>query len=284
LNQLKGTTALVTGASRGIGPFVADALVRHGARLALVARSADELHAQAARIENGGGVAIALPADLLAQGVVDEVVRRTEERLGTVDILVNNAGVELIGPLQQLGLDEIQRIVGLNLVGTLALTRAVLPGMLQRRRGHIVTMASLSGHLHPPFYETYAATKAGLIAFSHSLRGSLRGTGVSASVIVPSFVRSVGMRRYTEDDDGVGIAPLAGGKPPEAVARAVVRAIRRDRAEIVVAPWATKVALWLLGGMPGARRALIRVSGVDAMYRRVVEKRGHGFTGPGRDR
>jgi short-subunit dehydrogenase len=283
LNHLDGKTALVTGASRGIGPFIAHALARRGVRLALVARSADELDAQVARIDARGGSAIALPADLLATGKADDVARAAEERLGLVDILVNNAGVELIGPLQDLGLEEIERIIRLNLLGTMALTHAVLPGMLRRRRGHIVNMASLSGHLHPPFYETYAATKAALIAFSHSLRGSLRGTGVSASVIVPSFVRTVGMRRYTEDDDGVGIARLAGGKPPEAVAGAVVRAIRRNRAEIVVAPLATKMALWLLGGIPGAKRGLIRISGVDAMYRRVVAKRGHGFTGPGQD-
>jgi short-subunit dehydrogenase len=281
LNPLDGRTALVTGASRGIGPFIANALARRGVRLALVARSADELDAQVARIDAEGGQAIALPADLSATGGAEVIARTVEKRLGALDILVNNAGVELIGPLQDLALDEIQQIIGLNLAGTIALTRAVLPGMMRRRRGHIVTMASLSGHLHPPFYETYAATKAALIAFSHSLRGSLRGTGVSASVIVPSFVKAVGMRRYTEDDDGVGIAPLAGGKPPEAVAAAVVRAIRKDRAEIVVAPLVTKIALWLLGGMPGAKRGLIRVSGVDAMYRRVVEKRGHGFTGPG---
>lgn len=280
MNHLDGRTALVTGASRGIGPFIAHALAHHGVRLALVARSTRELEAQVARIAAEGGSAVALPADLLATGKAADIARAVEERLGAVDILVNNAGVELIGPLQDLGLDEIQQIIGLNLLGTIALTRAVLPGMLHRHSGHIVNMASLSGHLHPPFYETYAATKAGLIAFSHSLRGSLRGTGVSASVVVPSFVRTVGMRRYTEDDDGVGIAPLAGGKPPEAVAAAVVRAIRRDRAEIVVAPLATRIALRLLGGIPGAKQGLIRISGVDRMYRRVVEKRGHGFTGP----
>lgn len=283
MNPLDGRTALVTGASHGIGPFIAHALARHGVRLVLVARSADELQAQAKRIQDAGGSAAAIPADLLATDAMDEVVRRAEQGVGPVDILVNNAGLELIGPMEQLGLDEIERIIRLNLVASMALTQAVLPGMLSRRRGHVVNMASLAGHLHPPFYEAYTATKAALIAFSHSLRGSLRGTGVSASVIVPSFVRNVGMRRYTEDDDGVGIAPLAGGRPPEAVAAAVVRAIRRDRAEIVVAPLLTRLSLRLLGGFPGAKQALIRVSGVDAMYRRVVAKRGHGFTKPGRD-
>ncbi len=282
MNQLNGRTALVTGASRGIGPIIARALARRGVRLALVARSAKELDVQAARIRETGADAVAIPADLQNTASMAELVQRAEEEVGAIDILVNNAGVELIGPLHQLELDEMEQIVRLNLMATMALTRAVLPGMLERRRGHIVTLASLAGHLYPPFYETYAATKSALIGFSHSLRGSLRGTGVGASVVVPSFVRNVGMRRYTEAEDGVGIAWLAGAKTPEAVAAAVVRAIRRNRAEIVVAPLLTKISLRLLGGTPAAKQALIRISGVDAMYRRVVEKRGHGFTKPER--
>ncbi|HKJ93772.1 MAG TPA: SDR family NAD(P)-dependent oxidoreductase [Longimicrobiales bacterium] len=278
--NLQGRVALVTGASHGIGPFIAEALARRGARLALVARSRDELDTQAARIDNMGGSAIAMPADLLKPHAADDVVRNVEQRLGAVDMLVNNAGLELVGPLEELDPEAIDRILALNLRAPLAMAHAALPGMIRRRRGHIVNMASLAGHLHPPFYETYVATKAGVIGFSHSLRRSLRGTGVSASVIVPGFVTRVGMRRYTEDDEGVGIPAMAGGKPPEAVARAVVRAIRRDRAEIVVAPLRTKLALWLLGGT-SFRQTLLAISGVDAMYRRLVQRRGHGFTRPG---
>ncbi len=274
--------ALLTGASRGIGARIALALARAGARLALVARSDEQLEETAAAVRGAGGEAVVLPADLLADGAVPDVLARAEQALGPVDVLVNNAGIELIGRLHERPFEDTERVIRLNLIKTMELTRAVLPGMLERGRGHVVVMASLAGHVHPPFYEGYASSKAALIAFSHSLRGGLRGTGVSASVIVPSFVSEVGMRRYTEDDDGVGIAALAGAKPPEAVARAVVRAVRKDRAEIIVAPWATRLTFGLLGGWPSLKQAvMIGLSGVHRMYRRVVDAReGGGFTGP----
>lgn len=282
MRNLHGAVCLVTGASRGIGAEVSRALARRGARLALAARSEEELAVVAAEVRELGGDAVVLPLDMLDEAGVEAMPGRVASALGPVDVLVNNAGVELIGRLQEVPFAALERVIRVNLLGTMRLTRAVVPGMVERARGHVVTMASLSGHMHPPFYEAYASSKAGLIAFSHSLRGSLRGTGVSASVVVPSFVTDVGMRRYTRDDDGVGIAPVAGGVSPQSVARAVVRAIRRDRAEVLVAPLPTAAALKLLGGIPGVKRALVRISGVDRMYRRVVERRGGGgFTGTG---
>lgn len=282
MKKLNGAVVLVTGASRGIGKHVAYAFARRGARLALAARTEDELAAVAAGVRDLGTEAAVLPLDMLDEDAVEGMAHRVAAALGPVDVLVNNAGIELIGRLHEVPFENIERVIRVNLLGTMRLTRSVVPGMLERGRGHVVTMASLSGHMHPPFYEAYASSKAGLIAFSHSLRGGLRGTGVSASVVVPSFVTEVGMRRYTHDDDGVGIAPVAGGVAPESVARAVVRAVRRDRAEILVAPLPTAIALKLLGGMPSVKRALIRISGVDGMYRRVVDRRGGGgFTGHG---
>lgn len=282
MKDLRGAVVLVTGASRGIGEHVAYAMAARGARLALAARSEGQLEGVAARVREAGAEAVVLPVDLSKPGAAESLVAGTEQVLGPVDVLVNNAGIELIGRIHEVPFEHIERVIRVNLLGTMRLTRATIPGMIERGRGHVVNMASLSGQMHPPFYEAYASSKAALIAFSHSLRGSLRGTGVSASVIVPSFVTEVGMRRYTKDDDGVGIAPVAGGKSPQSVARAVVRAVRRDRAEILVAPLPTALAVKLFGGLSTVRRAVIRISGVDRMYRRVVEqRRGGGFTGHG---
>lgn len=186
---------------------------------------------------------------------------------GSQPVLVNNAGVQLTAPFQAYPPERIEVAVRVNLLAPMLLTRTVLPGRIERGRGHIVNMASLAGKIGLPRSAPYGATKAGLIMFTHSLRTELAGTRVGASVICPGFVAGDGM--YARNEELVGPAPkLLRPTTTDRVVRAVLRAIERNRAETIVnpipvrpvsilqelAPWSTPPTHRLLGTMDFAGR------------------------------
>ena len=146
-------------------------------------------------------------------------MQKAIKRLGAIDILVNNAGVEVSAPFHQLPEEQIQHVLDVNLSSTMLLTRRVLPNMVHRDCGHIVCMASLAGRAGAGFQEPYAATKAGLVGFTLSLRGTYEATGVSASVICPGFVEA-GIYTRLKTLAGRAAPPLLGACTPERVARA----------------------------------------------------------------
>ncbi len=232
MKNLKGKNALLTGGSKGLGPVIARALADEGINLSLAARSEGALQDTADEISAMGVKAVAIAADMTDTDSLRNLEHQTREQLGAIDILINNAGMEWVCPYVSLSLDEIETMVRTNLLGALQLTRIVLPGMLERGQGHIVTMSSLGGKKGSPYSATYAATKAGLIEWTSGLREELRGTGVSASVICPGFVSEAGMFAVYNKP-----APkITGETTPEKVARAVVSAILKDKQEIIVNP------------------------------------------------
>lgn len=235
MRDLDGRTALVTGASRGLGRSIAGALGEAGASLGLVARSADDLRRAAAELGEKHGVpAAAIPADLTERGALESAARRARSELGPVDVLVNNAGVMDARPYHLRAPDDIEHGVRLNLLAPLLLTRLLLPGMVERGRGHVVNVSSLAGKAGPPFEEVYGATKAGLIGFTQSLRREYHGSGVSASVVCPGYVTGAGMYADAAEETGARAPRRAGRATPGAVAAAVIRAIRRDQPEVFV--------------------------------------------------
>jgi short-subunit dehydrogenase len=225
--NLSAANVLLTGASRGLGRHIALALHATGAQLHLVARSQADLDNVAAECPG---------ATTHALDVTDRAALQALTRELPVDVLVNNAGIELVAYFHELPLDEMQRILDVNLVAALTATRLVLPGMVARGRGHVVNIASLAGKSGPPLAETYAATKAGLIAFTQSLRASYAGTGVSASVVCPGFIRGEGMFADRVARNHGKPPALVGSSPPEQVGAAVVRAITKDEPELYVTP------------------------------------------------
>ncbi len=229
-------TAIVTGASRGIGPHIARLLAKDGMAVALAARSQTELDRVAAEMTSQGARVIAVAADVADVGQLEQLVQETERQLGPIDVLVNNAGIETVAAFHAMDLAEMRKILEVNLIGAMTLTRLVLPSMVERNRGWIVNVSSLAGKSGPPLAETYAATKAGLIGFTQSLRASYDGTGVHASVICPGFISGEGM--FVDRSAPLGVkAPRAiGTSSPEQVAEAVLRAIRIDAPEILVTP------------------------------------------------
>lgn len=273
MRDLNGKTALVTGASRGLGPYIARALADRGMNLVLVARARDGLEAVAAQVRAGGVQAAVVPADVADPAAREALVREAEAAFGGVQVLVNNAGIESTFFYHRLPPEAIERVIAVNLVAPMLLTRLLLPGMLARREGHIVNIASLAGKQGPAYNEPYAASKAGLIGFTQSLRAEYRGTGVSASVVCPGFVREAGMFADASARARRQPSRVLGTTTPNAVAAAVVRCIERDLPEVVVNPGPTRLLLAVLALAPSFGEWFARRAGVTDIFRAWAEDR-----------
>src|SRR5438270_9029901 len=232
--NLRGATAIVTGGSRGIGPHIAEALAQRGAKVALVARSQSELEANARKLREAGTEVIAIAADITSSEDRRTVIETVERELGPVDVLVNNAGGDLQREFHNLTEHDIQGVIELNLTSAVILSWLVLPGMLARQRGHIVNVSSMAGRVSFPNTEAYAAAKDGLIAFPRVLRGGYRDRGVSGSTLILGPVREAGVGVRTAEEVGLDLPPRAFTVAPEAVGSATVRAVVKDRAELVL--------------------------------------------------
>ena len=220
-SPLNGEVAIVTGASSGIGAATARELGRRGATVVLAARRADLLDAQVRSIRGAGGKAVALPADVAEPGDVIMLAERTLAAFGRVDVLVNNAGAFWSRSLVSSPPDQITHLARVNLLGAMLLTRAVLPGMLERRHGAIISVGSLSGRV--AMEPVYSATKYGLRGFSLALRRQLAGTGVSVSLVSPGNINTEMTRHIT-----------ARMPEPTLVATAIADLVTHPRREVIV--------------------------------------------------
>lgn len=232
--ELRGARALITGASGGLGQYTARALALEGANLVVSDLPGSDVEAVAERLRGFGIQAHAIPADLTEGAERERLVGEGEEAIGPLDVLVNNAGLEFGGAFTKTTREEVEAIVTVNLIAVMDLTWLVLPGMLERRRGHVVNLASLAGKIAPVFLATYAGTKHGVVGFTHALRAEYAGEPVSFSAICPGFVAEVGMYARVEGKmdrkPPLGLRPV----PPELVSDGVLKAIRDDRAEVIV--------------------------------------------------
>jgi short-subunit dehydrogenase len=183
--ELKGSTVVVTGASGGIGKAIARALHVRGARLVLSGRREDELHRLAGQLD-GAHVA---PCDLADRADLGRFI----DSLGEVDGVVANAALPGVGKIDDFTIEEIDRALDVNLRAPMVMTQRLVPGMLERRRGHFVFVSSIGGKLPAARLSVYAATKYGMRGFSGCLRQDLAGTGVSASVVFPGSIVDAGM-------------------------------------------------------------------------------------------
>jgi short-subunit dehydrogenase len=235
--QLAGAVALVTGASRGIGPVLAEALARRGVNLVLAARNQGELQAVAEKLRAHGVRVVAVPTDLADRPQLHALVARAVLELGRIDILVNNAGLEQICRFDRLSESDADQFIEVNLSAPIQLSRLVLPGMLERGVGRIINIASVAGLGPAAFGETYGATKAGLLGFTRSLRASLKTlkSPVSVSAICPGFISDSGMFADLQAAHALKAPALLGTCTPDEVAAAVLRAIERDEPELIVA-------------------------------------------------
>ena len=232
--DLKGQVAIVTGGGRGIGRAIAQGLAKSGSAVAVVARSGDQLAETVALIEDAGGRAMAVTADVTDEQAVQVMVSEVEDQLGPVDLLDCNAGVMgPTGPTWEVDGDEWWRCVEVNLRGPFLCSRAVLPGMVARRSGRIITTASGAGIEPWPFGAAYAIAKGAAITFSENLAAETGEHGISVFSIHPGFVRTAlteGAAASPDDEKwcgGMFRTSLAEGTPfecvlPERAAKLVV--------------------------------------------------------------
>lgn len=225
---MRHRTALITGASGGIGEALARKLASRGVKVALTARREDRLRTIAEEIEAAGGEAKIYPADLSLPQAASEVSLRADEDLGGLDLVIANAGMGTTAWAGKLGYKQCGPTIDLNVSGAVATLTALLPRMIERRRGHLVGISSLAGYRGMPRSAVYSASKAFLAVFLESLRIDLRGTGVVVTDVRPGFVRT----------------PLTDANPfpmpfileVDDAAERILRGIDREEA-IVAFPW-----------------------------------------------
>jgi NADP-dependent 3-hydroxy acid dehydrogenase YdfG len=188
--NLNGRVALVSGASSGIGEATALALAEAGAKVALAARRKERLEALASKIAEAGGEALPVEADFASEPQARLAVRQTEDRFGRLDILVNNAGVMYLEPVIEADLGRWRHMFEVNVLGLIAATQAALPGMRERRDGHIVNVSSTAGRFANPMGAGYSGTKYAVVAFSEALRKEVYKDHIRVTVIEPGVVET----------------------------------------------------------------------------------------------
>ena len=246
--NVAGKSVLLTGASGGLGVVIARSLAGAGAQLILSGRRGDVLDQLAGEL----GATVA-PADLSDRAAV----RQLAQAHADVDVLVANAGLSSTGKIDTWTEQQIDRALDVNLRSGIILARMLVPQMVGRGSGHIVFMSSLAGKSATAGSSLYNATKFGLRGFAGALRAELHGSGVGVSAIFPGFIRDAGMFHAAN----VKLPPGVGTKSPQDVAKATLRAIERNRAEVDVAPLGLRVGSALGAFMPDVAAAVTRRTG-----------------------
>ena len=248
--NLGGRTALVTGASGGLGHAITRALARRGADVVLTARRTALIEALAAETRGR-----AISCDLADRAALERLI----DEAGPVDVLVANAGLPASGRITSFSVEEIDRALDVNLRAPMMLARLLCEGMAERGGGQIVFVSSLSGKAGAAGSSVYSATKFGLRGFALGLREDLRPRGVGVSTIFPGFISGAGMFH----ESGARLPGYVRTKTPEDVANAVVSAIERDRSEVDVAPIALRVGTAIAGLAPEVAATVQRKLGAS---------------------
>ena len=226
--DLRGTVVVVTGASSGFGERAAERFAREGAAVVLAARRRERLEDLAGRIRERGGRALPVATDVRDTAALQRLRDAVEEGFGRCDVLVNNAGVPGGGWFTSITLEQIDRIVETNLLGLIRCTKVFLPMLLERGRGHIVNVGSLSGKFALPSATVYSATKHGVIAFSEALSYELEPKGILVTSVNPFFAATEGFPQRRTPDVLVMEA--------DSVARTIVDVVREGRGPEVNVP------------------------------------------------
>jgi 3-oxoacyl-[acyl-carrier protein] reductase len=219
--DLKGKTALITGATGGIGGAIAKALHAQGATIGISGTRAERLEALASEL---GDRVFVLPCDLRDRPAVVQLAKTAEELLGQVDIVVNNAGITHDNLFMRMKDEEWDDVIAINLSSVFILTRGILRGMMRRRYGRIVNIASISGVLGNPGQGNYAASKAGLVGMTKSLAREVASRGITANCISPGFIATAMTDALTPKQTeaiAAAIPTQTFGKPEDIAAAAV---------------------------------------------------------------
>ncbi|MBE9155682.1 SDR family oxidoreductase [Nodosilinea sp. LEGE 06152] len=240
--DLRGKVVLITGGSRGLGLVMGRQLVEAGARLAICARDEAELERAQTDLVQRGGEVLALICDVTHQTQVEQMVQQVSEHFGTIDVLINNAGTDIVGPLENMTMQDFDDLMQLHFWAPLYTTYAVLPGMRNRQAGRIVNISSVGGKVVSPHMVAYCASKFALTGLSAGMRVELARAGISVTTVCPGLIYTgvndhalfKGQRRkeYTWFSISESL-PLVSASP-EKVAREAIAGLRRGAAEVVV--------------------------------------------------
>jgi short-subunit dehydrogenase len=239
-----GKTALITGASSGIGAAAAASLAAEGLNVVLVARRQEKLEQLAREISALGGQALVMPADLSTSLGVEQLVRDLFQKGIRVDVLVNNAGFGWYGYYADMAFATAHEMLQVNISAVIQLTRLLLPGMLEHRSGHIINIGSIAGSMPNQGVAIYAASKAFLNAFTTSLHRELRGSGVQVSVVRPGPVKTEFFQTARTLPEGGSVPAERFAVSAELVASAIVSLLGHPR-RVVFVPWFLGISAWL---------------------------------------
>lgn len=251
----------ITGASSGIGESLAYAFARQGAKLVLSARRVEELQRVKAACNIPDEKVLILPLDVSDTETIPAQAKAVYDQFGQVDILINNAGVSHWTKIKDLSLEVIHKIFNVNFFGGIALTKAVLPKMLESKRGHIVVISSVLGKMVVQKQAAYNASKHALQGFYDTLRLEVAADGVNVLLVCPGFVRT-NVAKNSLNKDGVAInqdnEKIAKGLDPDYVAEEILNAIEKKKDEIILAGRPEKSAILLKRLAPGLFSKMMR--------------------------
>lgn len=188
MQSLNGKKALITGGSRGIGRATAIALAKQGVELGLIARSEESFESVREELTDLGANFVTATADVSQESEVQKAVSKIENELGGIDILINNAGVGARGSFLELSTDEWRKVLDTNVMGIVYVTKAALPGMIEKNKGDIINISSMSGLKGTEGSSAYSASKFAVIGMSESLMQEVRRHNIRVSVLTPSLV------------------------------------------------------------------------------------------------
>jgi len=260
--KLRDRTAIVTGASTGIGRETARLFARAGANVVLASRNAEALAQVAQELQPYRGRSLAVPTDVTDGQAVESMVSKAAEEFGSVDILVNNAGLGLYAGLAEGSMENVRYLFEVNVFGALNCIRAVAPYMKQQRRGQIINVSSVAGKIAAPYEGAYAATKFALTAISDAVRLELLEHGIKVITVYPGPIDTSLRENAIKEIEPPSASRVLRRIPPVRVAEAIVRAVRDERPEVYVT-WFDRLAVTLKGVSPrfidwGMRRFYLR--------------------------
>ncbi len=259
--ELRGTRILLTGASSGIGRCLAEQAARAGARVALIARSADRLHELARALSDQGADAVALPGDVTSEADRHNMLTAVVERWGGLDVLINNAGVGSWCHFAESSDEVLRRIMEVNFFGPAELIRLAIPVLRKGRSPAIVNVASMCGRRGIPAWSEYSASKFALCGLTEALRGEMVRFAIDVLLVLPGLTRSE-LWQHLLRNTGRYPLDVSKGMPPEKVAAGILRALRKNSTETVLG-WDAR---WILR----TNRFLPRM--VDALLARKIRR------------
>jgi len=265
--KFKGKVVVVTGASSGIGEEACLDFAKKGAHVALAARSKDKIENIADKIKRDYHTdALVVQCDVSKKEQVLFMSKKVFDEFEHVDVLVNNAGFGIFGSVKDLSIEELEEQIMTNLLGAIYCTKAFLPSMLSRRKGHIVNVASVAGSIGIPGMAAYCASKFAMLGFSQSLYHELKGTGVGVTVVSPITVRTNFFNHPSFKKAKPSYSPF--GLSASHVSKAILRAANSKRLEIIV-PFYVRGAVWFTQTIPYLINPII-----GAAFRRQMKKIG----------